>query len=51
MRSRTITHLFGVIGTTTAQHVVCGWLMDGTKSGASGIEIGVGSIMDHGREA
>ena len=51
MRIRTITHLFGVIGTTTAQLVVFGWLMAGTKSGASGIEIGVGSIMDHGRAA
>ena len=49
MRNRTITHLFGVIGTTTAQLVVFGWSMDGMKNGASGIMISAGLTTEHGK--
>jgi hypothetical protein len=48
-----MNHIFGclsgVIGTTTAQHVVSGWSMAGMKNGASGKVIIAGNITQLGR--
>ncbi|MEC8977623.1 MAG: hypothetical protein VYC40_01770 [Pseudomonadota bacterium] len=49
MTSHISTCLSGVIGTATTQHVVFGMLMDGMKSGASGVMISAGNTMEHGK--
>ena len=49
MMSRILGCLSGVIGMMMVQHVVSGWLMAGTKNGASGKVIFAGNITQLGK--